>query len=1052
MSLRPSATPTIADLYLAFRQAKAALYFERRGVGLLKLAEYEQELPKNLAELQRKVANGEWFDKLEIGEIWLVPKKLRANGNADDDVVRIGASPEATNGRPIDIQLRLSPDPEFAIVEVLYLWRFGGLLDALLSKEAVLGYRLDLRNQQVVPHRRWLFEYWPKRYETFRTAPLEAAKSALKRGEQILIISADLASFYDTVDPSFMTSDQHLSKLLAKDAQQPEIDEYIRATSSMLRAYDRFRREASRRASTPISVGVPIGALASRVVANLSLAPLDTHIGSQPDVLCYRRYVDDLVIVAKAHGKRSGLIETMRRFLPLLDGDDGILRLNVDALDRPRSEFQLQKTKVRVHYLSGVPGTDFVEAVASDFAKVVSERRAFIDSSTLVGDGVSHLIRAGQAEGSPLRVLRDADRARLERLALFTSLRSLERVSSLIGYDEARDLVRGSLERVGRVLDAEGNWVADLDVSFRLLKLAVSTGDWESVVELLERMDRVWGTAEALRETTAKLYYRGRRINPDKSRPWIWLRNYLHERRLEAISSALPISMDARQIESSISKGLVVRTKHVGVTALRRQAEKLASTDLRSRDREDDALLNGYNEDTDQNWLTADLKEDAELSERLAKINQFVQRCADLGDPAWAIPATRLFLCTRPPSYFDIARRWLYRVEKSGFEADEFERLLEIVNAVRGTDYRDTVGQVIDESTVSIGSCSTEELLPASPDDQAPLDPRIILGNLVVSDEAWAAAATRTSDSPHNTPLLRLTRLRRVATVLERATDVARGRFSTVLVLPELSLPRRWFRTVSNHIVRFGRFGLVAGLEYHHDPKRPYVRNQVFAVLPGPFSSVATWPWTKRLPAREEKDALKKLTPTVSFPPPPSNAVKRTVVKSAWGLFSVLICSELIEARRVADLLGRVNLVLCPAWNTDTASYDHLVQSVGFQLHSIIAIANNGHYSDCRAWAPRSERWERDLCRLIERDVDDIVYVDIPLADLVAFHSGRVEKGWRPLPPDWPVDRSLTTASTADARPIASGLDRLISTVLPRSGVHPNGQPGRPCNRGQPKR
>ena len=882
---------------------------------------------------------------------------------------------------------------------MLYLWRFGGLLDALLSNNEVIGYRLDLRDQQVIPHRRWLFEYWPKQYQAFRTAPLHAAKSALERGEKTLIISGDLASFYDTVEPSFMASDQLLAELPAKGAKPVDVDEYKRATSSMLRAYERFRKEASSRAATLVKVGVPIGALTSRVVANLSLAPLDKHIGSQPGVLCYRRYVDDLVIVAKADGDGDGLIQTMRRFLPLLHGDDNVLRLNVEALGRAGSEFQLQKAKVRVHYLAGVSGTDFVDAVASDFAKVVSERRAFVDSSTLVGDGVSHLIRAGEAEGSPLRVLRDADRARLERLALSTSLHSLERVSSLVGHDEARELVRGSLERVGRVLDAEDNWVADLDVSLRLLKLAISTGDWTSATELRERMDRVWGTVEALRKTTTRLYYRDREIDPDRASPWTWLRNYLHERRLEAISSALPIGMDTQHIEARIPKGLVVRTRRIGATALRRRAEQLASADLRSRDREDDALLNGRKVDVERDWLLADIEEDTELSLRLATINEFVQRCDDLDDRPWLMPAARLFLCTRPPSYFDIARRWLYRVEKDGFAPDVFERLLAIVNAVRGTEYRNAVGRVIDPSTVSIESFWAEEPPPGS---SAPLDPRIILGNLKISKLAWTAAATRTAHVPYNVPVLTLARLRGVANIIEKATRVSRSRVSAVLVLPELSLPRRWFRTVSNHVVRLGRFSLVTGLEYNHDPKHPHVSNQVFAVLPGPFSSVAAWPWTKRLPAREEGSELAKLKPPVSFPTPPSSSMPRTVVKSALGSLSVLICSELIEARRVADLLGRVDVVLCPAWNTDTASYDHLVQSVGFQLHSIIAIANNGHYSDCRAWAPRFERWERDLCRLIERDVDDIVYVDIPLADLVDFHNGRVVGGWRPLPPDWP--------------------------------------------------
>lgn len=437
----------------------------------------------------------------------------------------------------------------------------------------------------------------------------------------------------------------------------------------------------------------------------------------------------------------------------------------------------------------------------------------------------------------------------------------------------------------------------------------------------------------------------------------------------------------------------------MAATTLRRRAEQLAAADLRARDREDGAQPGTRTAPMDRNWLREDVKADPELSARFAVIDQFLKRCKELDDRPWLIPAARLFLCTRPPSYFDIARRWLYRVEKDGFAADVFKRLLEVVNAVRGTDYRDPVGHVVDLRTVEMDSFRE----PArSIGSSSPHDPRIILGNLPVSSRAWAAAATRTARQPYNNPLLTKARLLGVATVLEKAACVALGRVPSVLVLPELSLPRSWFRAVSNHVVRLQRFGLVTGLEYLHDPNHLHVHNQVFAVLPGRFASAATWPWTKRLSAREEGLQLAKLNPAVSFAPASSRSPPRTVVKSPLGSFSVLICSELIEARRVSDLLGRVELVLCPAWNTDTSSYDHLIQSVGFQLHAFVAIANNGHYSDCRAWAPRSERWERDLCRLIERDVEDVVHVDIPLADLVAFHNGQEDSEWRPLPPDWP--------------------------------------------------
>lgn len=45
---RPSRTPTIADLYLAFRQAKTAQYLEKRDVGLLDVAECDQGIASTL--------------------------------------------------------------------------------------------------------------------------------------------------------------------------------------------------------------------------------------------------------------------------------------------------------------------------------------------------------------------------------------------------------------------------------------------------------------------------------------------------------------------------------------------------------------------------------------------------------------------------------------------------------------------------------------------------------------------------------------------------------------------------------------------------------------------------------------------------------------------------------------------------------------------------------------------------------------------------------------------------------------------------------------------
>jgi hypothetical protein len=193
--------------------------------------------------------------------------------------------------------------------------------------------------------------------------------------------------------------------------------------------------------------------------------------------------------------------------------------------------------------------------------------------------------------------------------------------------------------------------------------------------------------------------------------------------------------------------------------------------------------------------------------------------------------------------------------------------------------------------------------------------------------------------------------------------------------------------------------------------------NRVFSLVDAPLErageiaeemKTCLTPKTEKTPNQITKSAAATSTPDVGRVTPALDAPAprcRHAVGSAIRLDSpgpVDFGEIEVAFDRIADLLGRVNVVLCPAWNTDTSSYDHLIQSVGFQLHSFVAIANNGHYSDCRAWAPRTRRWERDRCRLIERDVDDVVHVDIPLSELVAFHDGQPNDAWRPLPPDWP--------------------------------------------------
>lgn len=1002
-------TYELVDLYLAFRQAKVALFYQRHEIGLLEVARYEQDLESNLTRLRQMLSvNGGWFDDISIGQVFVVPKRFRTV-ESERQEVRIGVAPRGVQHRPLEIQLRLAPSADFAIVETLYLWRFGPLIDGLLTSSAI-GNRLDTRDHQLSQTRRWLFQYWPPRYQEFRNFPIGTARRVLLDADAFAtIVSVDLASYYDTIASNFLLSESFISTLSSfADERFLEFDqeEYRIATSSLNQAYRRYQQSARFLVGGSWKTGIPIGALTSPVVANAALTTLDRRILANPSTVSYRRYVDDIVIVAKdPQLKDLDTTQVLRHFVPVGNETDGRLTLNCDLLDRPESDFEIQQSKIRIHHLSGQPGIQFLKSIREDFRRLVSERRAFLDPSLILEDVAAHVTRANKIDESPLRVLRDADRIRLEHYALSTSLVSLDRISALVDREEAVQLARGVQVQIRRVLDGDEDWVSNLDLAFRLLRLAITTDDIDSLHEFVNRMDQSWGSVDSLKVGIHSLVHRGVEIS--RAAAWIALRNYLQERRVEAFSAA--VRPDQHNfIESTLAEGLTLRGRRLGWRAILRRARLLAVADLRARDREDDDFPQASGERINHVWMLNILQERPDLRTRTDLIRQFVERCTRLGDRAWIVPAARLFLCTRPPSYFDIARRWLYRVE-NGFQTETFQELLEIVNAVRGTEYSEPVGCVIDPATVLIPSDLPDHT--TYPFSIPPMsNPRIILGNLVSTDDYWGGASTRIPGSPYGRPVLSLKRLRDLTNVIDQATRAARHRDNprklappALLVLPELSLPRKWFRTLANHLVKSTKLGLVVGLEYLHQPRSPHVINQVFGVFPGPFNSVATWPWTKRLPAREEARLLLGASPPLSFHPHTKRHKPRTVVRSMYGDLSVLICSELIEVQRTADLLRRAEIVLAPSWNTDTHSYDHLIQSAGIQLSAIIAIANNGYYSDCRAWAPLKDRWLRDLCRLITPRQNGIVSVEPPLNELRRFRKGdKIEAAnWKPLPPDW---------------------------------------------------
>lgn len=166
------------------------------------------------------------------------------------------------------------------------------------------------------------------------------------------------------------------------------------------------------------------------------------------------------------------------------------------------------------------------------------------------------------------------------------------------------------------------------------------------------------------------------------------------------------------------------------------------------------------------------------------------------------------------------------------------------------------------------------------------------------------------------------------------------------------------------------------------------------------------WWWPKSLPARGELRALIKLNiPFIEHRTPPQ------VVSTDFGSVSVLICSELLDVRSRGHLLGRIDLLVVPAWNTDTATFDHTLQTTANDLHCYAAVANNAEYSDCRVQSPSDKRHERDACRLISRKESTVIAVLVSANALREFQLTSLvnpsadPSGFKPLPPGYEFRR-----------------------------------------------
>lgn len=984
--------PSLADLVLAYRQAKNAVYQEHRAVGRLTIAEREAQISDLLAELEIHLdGNPHWFNGLEVGDPWIVPKMAQVSEepeSADQRRVRIDR---------LEVQLHVQLSMEQAIAEVIWLWRYGAVFESLLSR-SVFSNRLRLTNRRrkldtLSPH---LFEFWSAGHQRFRDAGMAVARRLVSEGVECHLVTLDFTSFYDSIDATFLVGDGFVQSLVeGAERQGIEFDrvEFRDSTSSLLEQFDKFYAACGEATGIPTTRGLPIGGVASRVIANLVLQPLDTLIMGDPNCAYYGRYVDDILLVSTA--EINSQADTYERVSSILadtlplktESDHDAIEVDSDAIGREGCSLRLQSAKARVFTLAGESGLDFLDAIQRDLRIIGSERRAFLSPESLdVGSSRLSALSVGEGGKSPITVLREADRVKLQRYAASVAIGKHATAVELLGRPHAASWSEIHLGPLLRTATDSSHWVDFLDIVVRAFGICCRASDRQTMGFIVQQIDSRLRELPELDRWT----WKGEPLTQVQAKSR--LREWIDRRWYEEFCSAVPLeALEVRGAAESILESLSLSgARHL--PSLQEHVLLLVEADLRTARREEDlAEVGQISRSRAHGDLAEALVRTDETATMAERIQEFLEYCREADDQVYeSCTVLDILLMTRPPKMLDVSLR---------VPLHAVSRLADLTNAIRGTRYLSDLIQYNQESTAV-------DIRPKTRRERQPEPFVLVLGNLLTEESCIQAAAK-------GSPVLSPTRLARIGRLANQAIERRRtGQKPTVLLLPELSLPRRWLQALGNRLVSED-VGLVAGLEYRLEPTSRSVRNEAAGIFPvGRHSSVGHL-WQKGIPASVEDDGLQDLGVKFS-----GGTSLRPPIHTVYGSISVLICSELLEVESRAALLGKIDMLLVPAWNKDLSTFEHMVQTTAMDLHAFVGLANNAKYSDCRVRVPASDHWRRDIARLIAPHQNECISVDVDIRSLRKFQLqslGDLPGGvgddpeFKPLPPGYSYQKPRET-------------------------------------------
>lgn len=1049
------------DLLVAYRKAKADVFFENSIPTAIKFAEYEQDLLKNLDGLITRLneASGFAADNALLGEFRIVPKKLtlRSRKGAPKGHVHFSDPNRAFES----LLERHDVTPGFRIVgdfpvdahvlSALWINMIGHKLDACLDDSAY-GFRLrrirteDLKGDKATRpfHITAIGSFQPyyQPYQRWRSDGLKAIRNELDNGRDVVAVSLDLRSFYHQVDPTFLGVKKFLEVLGLTEDNSLTKEElaFTRELSKFMVRWSvgaqNIAKEVTRK-SGDVAGGLTIGLTASRIASNVLLYRWDRLVKTKLTPVHYGRYVDDMFLVLRDPGDLSGMEDLMwflqkrlgkRRFRKSDESGSALWQITLGKRYAKNTRIELQTDKQKMFLLRGQAGLDLLDTIEKEIHELSSEFRLMPSPDQLEQTTAAKVLSAAGSVGEGADNLRRADNLTIRRLSWSLQMRHVETLSSdlpkMSWKKQREDFYRFAHDHVLRA-DKLFDHFTYLP---RLLGFTVALNEWEQAESIVARS---FAALDELESATGD----GNRIEVNgtacvgKKQLWNYVRSALAWWFIDASARYYnPDNLLGKQPSKRIARLATIfleqRSRELhsiddflsfdfGVDEFYEKAPLLARCDLAHvpyrmilHRQAAKALIDGKKRSANDRRLERAFKEaqilDVEaLSDFLRQSRKSRLRRIETGKRSGEL-LRPYFFPTRPYTPLEVAELvpWCVGLGRSGRYVPTVQ-WARYVRALRGVWVKPTLLGELETDRDKLDRPPSIVKIGFGETDNVV----VAITNLLTTDAMWAASAS-------GSPKLTLERYKRMSELVNQAIRV-RPR-PDYLLLPELSLPTEWVHSLSSRLTQSG-INLIAGTEYKHPDAKTILSHACLQLIDNRMgfpTPVRIWQEKREPAVGEDKELTTKFGKTWASTP----SLRKPIYQHNGFYFGVMVCSELQNSKARVRFQGKVDALMVLSWNKDLDTFSALVEAAALDVHAYAVLVNNRKYGDSRVRSPAKEAFRRDLARLRGGENDFCVTVKLDVKALRAFQSRA--KRW-PEPSDnfKPVPEGFRLLATRRVKP-----------------------------------